>query len=83
MALPWIFTHSLLNLPNFKNSSISSTYYWLYSYSPPPEKFSADALGGALFYFIFLPKSMWARPLRCLEIVMSQLLLDMKSWFWA
>ena len=28
---PWIFTHSLINLPNFKYSSICSSKYWLYS----------------------------------------------------
>ena len=42
---PWIFTHSLLNRPNFKNSLIFSCYYWPYSYWPPSENFSANALG--------------------------------------
>ena len=39
------FSHSLFNLPNFKNSFIFSSLNWLYSYWPSPENFSADALG--------------------------------------
>ena len=45
--MPPGFSHSLLNLPNFKNSFIFSSLNWLYSYWPSPEKLSADALGNA------------------------------------
>ena len=42
---PWIFTHSLLNLPNFKNSSIFSGCGSIFINLP--ENFSANALGTA------------------------------------